>query len=223
MPLDVVVDTAVAVRGWSAFGCVHGVEHHVGVRVVDGHTDLHLEDAVAADPHLVREHERMADLPVVALLGLTDQEATLDDAVFERIERDLLVLVAAERFGHRRALLLGDELEVVPVQRFDVVRIDGVLHDLQPTARDDRVADVADALHRVRLVPRQLWCRAFADVGPHESAELLRFTRTNAAAGAELGRRVGLGEDLDALARRVELPAVVAAAQTVVFDDAVDE
>ena len=31
------------------------------------------------------------------------------------------------------------------------------------------------------------WCRTFADIGPYESAELLRFTRTHAASGTKLG------------------------------------
>ena len=54
-------------------------------------------------------------------------------------------------------------------------------------------------------------------------AQRLRLAGLDAHPLAERRRRVGLGEDVDALAGGVELPAVVAAAQTAVFDDAVHE
>ena len=109
------------------------------------------------------------------------------------------------------------------MQRLDVVRVDGVLHDLQPVARQHRVADVADAVHHVRLVARQLGGRVVADVGPHHAAQRLGLAGLDAHPLAERRRRVGLGEDVDALAVGVELPAVVAAAQAAVLDDAVHE
>ena len=70
-----------------------GIEQHPSVGVVDRYSDLHLEHAIAADPHLVREHHRVTNCPIIVLLGLTDELTAFDDPVFERIESDFDVLV----------------------------------------------------------------------------------------------------------------------------------
>ena len=206
-----------------AVGGMHGVEDGPGVGVVDRHPDLHLEHPVAAHPHLVGEDQGMADGPVVAVLGLAFQQAAFDDAVLEGVEGHLGVLVGGERLGHGRALHPGDELEVVPVQCLDVIRVHRVLHDLEPVARQHRMADVAHPVHHVGLVPGQLGGGLVADVGPHHAAQLGGPAGAHPAALPELGGGPGLGQDVDAPAGGVELPAVVAAAEPAVLDDAVDQ
>jgi hypothetical protein len=64
-----------------------------GVGVVDGDPELHLVDPLAADPHPVREHQRVADLPVVIVVGVPLQHPPLDDAELELVERHLDVLL----------------------------------------------------------------------------------------------------------------------------------
>ena len=91
----------------------------------------------------------MADLPVVAILRVAGQQPVLGDAVVEFAERDLLV-VRADRDLVALALLLLDELVGVAVQPFGVDRVERVLHDLQPVARDERAAQHADACLRQR-------------------------------------------------------------------------
>ena len=98
--------------------------------------------------------------------------------------------------GKGHAGLLGNELEVVPVKRFDMVRIDSVLHDLEPVAWNHAMSHIAVAMHRVSLVPRELGSWPFADVGPHQPAEFLSFAGTNSAVGPELWRRLWFGQDL---------------------------
>jgi hypothetical protein len=132
-------------------------------------------------------------------------------------------LMIFECAWHRDVLVLRDELEVVPVQRLDVIRINGVLHDLHPVAWQHGVADVADAVHDVGLVPRQKRRRPRADIRPDETAEFLRLAGEHARLGPELRRRIGFGQHVDALAGGVELPAVITTAQTIVFHDAVHE
>ena len=119
-----------------------------GVGVVHRHADL--ERVVArvvlvavADRQDVREHDRVADLPVVAILRLAGQQPVLGDAVLELAERDLLV-VRADRDLLALALLLLDELVGVAVQPFGVDRVERVLHDLEPVARHERAAEHAD-------------------------------------------------------------------------------
>jgi hypothetical protein len=76
----------------------------------------------------------MAALPVGRVFTLVAPGAPLDDAVLERIEPDTLV-------RHHGAVLRAVELLLhvvgeVLVQPLHVHRVQGVLHDLQPVARD---------------------------------------------------------------------------------------
>ena len=99
-----------------------------GVGVVHRHADLErvvarVELLVAgADRQDVRKHDRVADLPVVAILRLAGQQPVLGDAEVEFTERDLLV-VRADRHLVRLALLLLHELVGMAVQPFGVHRV----------------------------------------------------------------------------------------------------
>ena len=107
----------------------------------------------SGDAHVVREHQRVADRPVVVLLGGAFDDAALDDPPLEGVEADLDVLLG-ERRGRVEALLLAHELEVAPVQELHVVRVDRVLHDLHVVARQVGPADVPEAVHHMGVEAR---------------------------------------------------------------------
>ena len=90
----------------------------------------------------------------IVVLGHPLEDAALDDAVLELVEGDLDVLTG-EHLGLRFATQTTDEAHVVPVQPLDVVRIHGVLHDLEPVHRQRRVPDVTEhAVPHVEVVAR---------------------------------------------------------------------
>ena len=204
-----------------AVGGVARVERDPGLLVVDGNPDLHLVDAVAANPHAVGKDQRMPDLPVVGLLALPLEQTTLDDAVLKRVERHLDVLDPAEGGGKLEAPPVAQPVEVAVVQPLHMVRVDRVLHGLQPVARDRRVTHVAHSIHHVAVVAGQQWGGLGPHVGPHHAAERLGAPR--AQTHLVLERRLlpsrGL---LDALALEVELPSVVSTPNSASLGDAVD-
>jgi len=132
---------------------VHRVEHEPGRGPVARDPDLHLLDVRAADPHVVREHQGMADRPVVVLFRGTLDHAALDDAPLERVEADLHMLLG-ERRGCLEPVLLAHELEVAAVQELHVVRVDRVLHDLDEVARQVGPADVAQPMSRTPSITK---------------------------------------------------------------------
>ncbi len=119
----------------------------------------------------------------------------------------------APRPPHRR--------QVMAVQPLEVRRVDAVLHDLQPVARDERAADVAQhTLPDEEIVARQQRRRLGAQVGEDQAAQLLRAVGRRASAREPLGRGRP-HRDLEAASRGRELPAVVGAADAVRLDAAV--
>ena len=140
---DLVVGHLRLIRVLHADRRVHGVEHEPGGGPVHRHPDLHLLDVGPADPHVVGEHQRVADLPVVVLLGRALDHPALDDPPLERVEAHLDVLLA-ERGRRVEALVTRHELEEPAVQPLGVVRVDRVLHDLHEVARQIGPADVPD-------------------------------------------------------------------------------
>lgn len=162
----------------------------------------------------------MPDPPVVVVLGLTLQQPTLDDAVLELVERDLDVALL-EGVRPHEALLDPEELEVATVEPLDVVRVDRVLHDLQPRAREHGVSDVPDPVHHEAAVAGQLGGGGGTDVGEHLPPELLSLARERLHLVREAGG-VRLRRLVEARAVRREHPAVVPAAQAVGLHPPVD-
>src|ERR1022692_3015105 len=220
-PGEFVDDRPVLALPRSAVRMMQRVEQLPGVGVVDRHPDLHLVHPLTADPHPVGENHRVADLPVVVFVAVALQHPPLDDPVLEFVECHLDVLLL-ERFRRLEAAGLAEEVEIVPVQPFHVMRVDGVLHDLQPVARQRAVADVADAVEHVDIEPRQLGRRVGADVHPDHPAERQGLARLRPDPVAEIGV-LALGWLFQALAVESEPPAVIAAADAVGVHHAVGQ
>ena len=115
-----------------------------GVFVIHRHPDLEHIGTLIVIPVAHRQHagkhDRMAHLPVIAVLALPFQQAVLRNAVLELAKVDLLVGCAQVRLD---AILLLQELQVAPMQPFRVHRVQRSLHDLQPVARNMRPAQQA--------------------------------------------------------------------------------
>ena len=204
---------------------------HVGVippvhRVLVVHRDANLEHvlaplaAAAADREDVREHDRVAVLPVGALLALAFEEAALDDAPRELVERDLLV---TPRDGDLDGVprFLTQELVELAVQPLGVHRVDRILHRLNPVAVEDGAPAVADrALLDEAVIERDQRGRERPEVRPEQAAEFLHRVARRRDLVLEVGAFgfVGL---LEAAAGAVELPAVIGAADAVFGRDAV--
>jgi hypothetical protein len=121
---------------------VAGVPENKRVHVVYRHADLKAVLALGADPNHQREHQWMADPPIIVRAAPAGEHAPLDDPVAEHVEADLYVppRVAARDAEPGRA---ANRSEMMAVEPFQMRRIDAVLHDLQPVARNERAADVA--------------------------------------------------------------------------------
>ena len=204
-----------AVRG------VHAVEHEPGGGPVHRHPDLHLLDVGPADPHVVGEHQRVADLPVVVLLRRSLDHPALDDAPLEGVEADLDVLLA-ERRRRVEALVPPHELEEPAVQPLGVMRVDRVLHDLHEVAGQFGPADVPHAVHHEHVEAGQLRRRLGPDVGPDQAAEFGHVTGPGPDPLAEVGL-FPLRGLVQAGAVGAEQPAVIRAADPVGLHHAVGE
>src|SRR5213594_4211699 len=118
------------------------------------------------------------------------------------------------------------ETKGLPVQVLHVGSVQGVFLALQPAAGQVRYDDVPYCVVPHQGTPARQqrgWIRAHVD--KDEPAEFLGFVGADAALGAEVVLWVGgvLERLLEAAAAGVELPAVVLAADAVVFDDAIGE
>ncbi len=114
----------------------------------------------------------MPDRPVVVVAASAFEDATLHDAVRELVEADLDVTPCVTR--RRRLTVRGAHLtEMVPVEPFEVDGVDAVLHDLEPVARDDRPADVAErVIGDEEVEAGEGRRRRGTEIGEHEPAEL---------------------------------------------------
>ena len=109
---------------------------------------------------------------------------------------------------------LTQELKVLSVQPLDVVRINGVLHDLQPITRQRRVAAVLDSIHDEDVEARKLGGGIGTDVHPHHATHNFGFSCLLPDTIAKV-LIVGFGRLFEARAVEVPLPAVVPAANAV--------
>lgn len=140
--------------------------------------------------------------------------------MLEDLEGDLDVLLRDDGQGRLAGELL-EEGAIAPVKPLDVVRVDGVLHDLQEVARQLGVRDVAPGVgHDEEVVARQRWRRGLLgvrpEIGEDEPAELLHLVGGGPDPVLEV-RIGGLTRLVEALTARVEEPAVVAAAQALLL------
>ena len=163
----------------------------------------------------------MTDLPVVVLFGRTLQDSTFEDSPLHLVEAglDVLLLEGLRRF---ETLSLTQELEVLSVKPLDVVRIDGVLHDLQPIARQGGIAAVFDSVHDEDVEAWELGCGIGTDVHPHHAAHNFGFSCLLPDTIAEV-LVVGFGRLFQAGAVKVPFPAVISAANAVFVDHAVGQ
>ena len=190
--------------------------------VVDRHPELELVVPTGPDPQDAREDQRVAHLPVLVVFRPALEHAALDDPVAKGVEADLLVL-AGEDDRPRLAHPAAQEPHVVPVEVLHMVRVHGVLHDLQPVAGQEGVADIAEGPGPdEQVVAGQERSRVGAQVGPDEPAQLLGPVGDGPHLARE-HRLAGLGRHLEARALAVELPAVVGAADAFLVDDRVDQ
>ena len=118
----------------------------------------------------------------------------------------------------------------VRVQPLHVHRVDRVLHDLDPVARNLNVLDVADhVVHHEEVPARQQRRRLRPEVGKDQAAQLLDSVRGQPDRvlephSGEALRVANLFERLlDATARRVVHPAVVGAADALLLGDAIGQ
>ena len=164
----------------------------------------------------------MTDAPVVAVLGLPDFQPALDDPERRIVERDLEMVPRRRHLAGPPAFRL-DELLQVAVQPLAMDRIDRVLHDLQPVARDDAGADHANrGLDDVAVEQRELRRRQRAEIHEqHPGRHANRITRQRHLVFE--GGAFGFVRLVDAAAGGVEHPAVIRAADTLVRGDAVGE
>ena len=102
------------------------------------------------------------------------------------------------------------------------MRIHGVLHDLQPVTRKRGVARLADSVQHEDVEPRQLWCGLLTNVDPDHSAHGLGQARLGLDASLEV-LVLSLGGLLNTVAVHVELPAVIATADSVLVDHPIGE
>ena len=167
------------------------------------------------------------------LLGVALHEAALDDAVLEAVEADLH-LVAASRAVALHLLLPGLALfrrllhaehvgAPVVVEPLEVDGVERVVHALEPVAgelhRDDPALDVVP----LEEVPaREHGRRRRPHVREDDARLLLDGVRLDADLVLELGA-FRLGRLVDALPGLIEDPAVVGAADAVLFRYAVGE
>src|SRR5438876_9797877 len=101
-----------------------------------------------------------------------------------------------------------------------MTEVAAVLHDLQPVAGQPMSDDLAEAVRPDEQVPaRQQWRRLRAKVGPDQAAQLLH--RVGLDAHLVLERAVWRLQRLfEAATFSVEQPAVVTAAQALIFGNA---
>ncbi len=202
-------------------GGVVGIEELPRGGVVDGYADLHLVDAGPAHAHEVGEDQGVSDLPVVVVLRAALEDTTLEDSPLHLLEARAQVLLL-EGLGSIEALGLTHEVEVVAVEPLDVVRIHGVLHDLQPVARQGCVAAVLDAIHDEDIETGQLRRGIRPDVDPDHAAHDLGLAGLLLHTVAEV-LVVRLRRLFDAVALEVPLPPVVAAPDAVLMHDSVGQ
>ena len=115
------------------------------VLVIDRHADL--ERVVAgslvavADCQHVREHNRMADPPVIGIFRMAGKQSVLGQAEFKLAKVDLLVWRAN---GDLDAFLLLLEFVVMTVEPLGMNRVHRVFHDLQPVDRQHHASHHPD-------------------------------------------------------------------------------
>ena len=134
----------------AAAGSTSGKEHLVrevpGVLIVNGHADLHLVTTDATDQYEGREHEWVARHPAIRGLRIFPiDEPVLAETMLEWLEANVQVMtyeathfVDFDRIGD--AFALQHVLPQVTVQVLCVHGVHGVLHALEPIARDHRGA-----------------------------------------------------------------------------------
>ena len=164
----------------------------------------------------------MPHLPVFIVFGLALEHPRLDDAMLELSEVDLLMahrisleFSAPEPFLHVIKKML--------MQPFDVHRVEGVLHDLQPIAGDHRRADIAQhAVAHEQFPARQQRRGLWAEVSENQPAKF--FYRICRHVDAIFKRAVGvfglLIGLLETFSVSVIQPAMVRTAQAVFFGNA---
>ena len=111
--------------------------------------------------------------------------------------------------------------EMVAVEPLEVERVDAVLHDLEPVAREERAPDVAQhALPDKEVVAREERRGLGPEVREDEAAELLRAVGRASKRARAAAAVAALRGQLEAAAARRELEPVVRAADALGVDDA---
>src|SRR6185312_5487512 len=205
--------------GLALRSAVHDLQ---GMRVVDRHADLEARRLGRALRENLWEEHGMADRPVVGGLRLAFEQATLVEAVFERIESDLHMPRRIHRRRTARFLFLI--IAELRVQEFEMHGIGRVVHALHPVAGQRIDLDRAIEIVAHEQIPaRQQWHRRRTHIGPDEAAERLAGIGLDLDLFfvAQLGMREIFEGHLDAIALRIEHPAVIGAAQAAILGNAV--
>jgi uncharacterized protein YjlB len=132
--------------------------------VINGYANLVVGPAFVANGKDVREEDRVAGRPVVAILRITLYEASLDDAILEHVEVDLQV--SGWVHSWRATQLFHHIVSEYAVQVLEVDGVEGIVHAVEPAAWKGRDLDVAiDVIPHEKIVARQQGCGLGAQIG----------------------------------------------------------
>ena len=192
--------------------------------IVDRDPEVAVHRVIAARrDHGEAGHDPRRDAPVVvAVLGVASRADVQAALALDHLEHRLLVLEVV--LVALRALEKRIRIEAAAMQEGHVARVDPAFHRLQVIALLQALRGVALFRRNCREFPfgqRRLLVRR-AHVGPEHAAALDQRIGLELDLGAETAF-LGLGGNLDALARHVVLPAVIRAAQPVFLVASVEE
>jgi len=146
----------------------HRVPQDLRVLVVNRNPDLELRPRPLPDTEDVWKDHRMSNPPRLVLLGRAFDDTSLDDAELELVETDLQVVldgVDERLFPPQGEHIVAKE----PMEILKVHRIEGVLHDLQPVARQEGTTDRPNYVRLHEQVERRKHrSRIGAEVGPYQ-------------------------------------------------------